>query len=70
MQDVICWTCGAELGEAESDEWDALFCPFCGAWVEIEPEEDLAEMYARQEAEDRERWILDRKPHEPDAPAL
>lgn len=62
MQAVICWSCGMELGEAESDQWDEVTCPFCGLSNVIEPEQDLAEMYARHEAEDRERWIPDREP--------
>jgi hypothetical protein len=60
MRDVICPECGGDLGEAESDESYCGTCPYCYHYIENDPEEDPAEMYARQEEEERNRLIPDR----------
>lgn len=66
MQTVICPNCDTEIGEAEDEGDPAVGCPYCGCVFEVDPIEDVAEMYRRQEEEDRDRWIPDRVPHRPD----
>lgn len=60
MQSVDCPNCGWGLGEYEDDGQVAVYCDACGAVFDVDAVEDVAEMYARQEEEERERWIPER----------
>lgn len=63
MQAVVCPVCSMELGESEDEGDPGLICDCCGAVFDVEPVEDLTEMYGQREEAERDRWIPDRKPH-------